>query len=51
MYEYKASDYRFRLKASNGENVLSSEPYTTKAACMNGIESVRENAPDATIAE
>ena len=36
----------FVLKAGNGEPILSSEMYTTKAACNNGIESVKANAPN-----
>lgn len=34
----------FNLKAGNGQTILSSEMYTTKAACTNGIESVKRNA-------
>ena len=49
IYLDKAGEYRFRLKASNGENILASQGYTTKAACNNGIESIRKNAPDATV--
>ena len=37
--------YMFNLKAGNGEIILTSERYTTTAAALNGIESVRENAP------
>lgn len=36
----------FRLQAGNGETILKSEMYSTKAAALNGIESVRKNAPD-----
>ena len=36
----------FVLKADNGEAILSGEMYTTKAACNNGIESVKTNAPN-----
>ena len=43
VYKDNAGEYRFRLKASNGQNVLSSEGYTAKAGCMKGIESVKEN--------
>jgi uncharacterized protein YegP (UPF0339 family) len=43
VYKDKADEYRFRLKASNGQFVLSSEGYSAKAGCMNGIESVIEN--------
>ena len=51
MYKDKAGEFRFRLKARNGEIIATSEGYTTKAACENGIESVRKNAPEAEIAE
>ena len=44
MYVDKAGEYRFRLKATNGEIILSSEGYAKKASCLNGIESVRKNA-------
>ena len=37
--------YYYRLKAKNGENILSGEGYTTKQSCLNGIQSVKENAP------
>lgn len=42
----KKNEYRFRLKADNGQIILSSEGYTTKASCLNGIESVKKNASD-----
>ncbi len=35
----------FNLRAGNGQVILTSERYTTKAAALNGIESVRTNAP------
>lgn len=41
--------YTFHLKAGNGETILTSEVYSTKDACENGIESVRKNAPAANI--
>lgn len=44
LYLDKASEFRFRLKAGNGQIILASEWYTTKAACENGIESVKENS-------
>ena len=49
MYLDKAGEYRFRLKARNGEIIATSEGYKAKAGCLNGIESVRKNAPDAEI--
>tara|TARA_R110002050_G_scaffold42235_2_gene101871 strand:+ start:416 stop:745 length:330 start_codon:yes stop_codon:yes gene_type:complete len=41
-----AGQYRFNLKAANGEIILSSEAYTTKQNCHNGIQSVKSNALD-----
>jgi len=40
----KKEEYRFRLKADNGQIILSSEGYTSKASCLNGIESVKKNS-------
>ena len=51
LYQDKAGEFRFRLKARNGQIIAVSEGYTTKAACENGIASVRKNAPEAPIAE
>ncbi|MEQ8850637.1 MAG: YegP family protein [Phycisphaerales bacterium] len=42
----KDGQFMFNLKAGNGEVILTSELYTTKAAAENGIESVKTNAPD-----
>lgn len=42
----KAGEFRFRLKAGNGQVILASEGYTAKASALNGIESVRKNAQD-----
>ena len=39
----KNGEFQFNLKATNGQVILTSEGYTTKAACMNGIESVKKN--------
>jgi uncharacterized protein len=39
-------DFQFNLKADNGQVILTSQGYTTRAACENGIESVRTNATD-----
>ena len=40
----KNGEFQFNLKATNGQVILTSEGYTTKAACLNGIESVKKNA-------
>jgi uncharacterized protein len=39
-------EFQFVLKAGNGQVILASEGYTTKAACDNGIESVKKNSQD-----
>ena len=49
VYQDKAGEYRFRLKAKNGQNIGKSEGYKTKASCLNGIESVGKNGPEAEI--
>ncbi len=49
MYEDKAAEYRFRLTATNGQIIAIGEGYKAKAGCLNGIESVKKNAPDAEI--
>ncbi|MDD3792378.1 MAG: YegP family protein [Candidatus Bathyarchaeota archaeon] len=50
-YKDKAGKFRFRLKASNGEVIAVSEGYSSKANCVNGIESVKKNAPIAKVVE
>lgn len=42
----KNEEYYFSLKADNGQVILSSEGYTSKSACENGIESVKKNSPN-----
>ena len=51
IYTDKAGEFRFRLKATNGQIIAISEGYKAMASCMNGIESVKKNAVDAKIAE
>jgi hypothetical protein len=46
LYKDKAGEFRFRLKASNGQTILASEGYKTRASADNGIASVQKNAPD-----
>jgi len=50
-YQDKAGKFRFRLKAANGETIAASEGYNSKEGCVNGIESVKKNAPIAKIVE
>lgn len=49
LYRDKKGGYRFRLKAGNGQVIATGESYTTKKACLNGIASIRKNAPDAAL--
>ena len=51
MYEDNAGEYRFRLKATNGQIIAVSEGYKAKSSCHSGIESVQKNAPDAEVVE
>lgn len=46
IYKDKAGEFRFRLKAGNGENILASEGYKDKAGVDNGVASVKKNAAD-----
>jgi len=46
IYKDAKGEFRFRLKAGNGQNVLASEGYAKKASCMNGVESVKKNSAD-----
>lgn len=49
VYKDKAGEFRFRLKATNGQIIAVGEGYKALASCLNGIESVKKNAPDAPI--
>lgn len=50
LYKDKSGEFRFRLKAGNGEIIAtSSESYKTKAAAANGIESIKKNAAEAKV--
>src|SRR5690606_32749164 len=46
IYKDRGGEFRFRLKAANGHNILTSEGYKAKTGCTNGIESVRKNSRD-----
>lgn len=47
----KGGDYRFNLKAGNGQVIATSQGYASKASALNGIESIKKNAPDAAVVE
>ena len=49
LYTDKAGRYSFRLKASNGQVIASSEAYESKASAQNGIASVKANADSETV--
>lgn len=49
LYLDKAGEFRFRLKATNGEIIAVSEGYKAKPSALNGIESVRKNAAEGNI--
>ncbi len=51
VYKDKKGEYRFRLKAGNGEVIATGEGYAQKAGCLKGIESIKKNAPNAEIVE
>ncbi len=46
IYKDKTQQFRFRLKANNGQIILASEGYTTKEACKNGIQSIVKNSQE-----
>ena len=47
----KKGEFRFSLKAGNGEIIAISEGYAAKSSALNGIESVRKNAADAVVVD
>ena len=49
VYTDKAGEFRFRLKAKNGEIIATGESYKAKKSCLNGIESIKKNAPEAPV--
>ena len=51
VYVDKAGEFRFRLKAKNGEIIATGEGYKAKASCLNGIESIRKNADSPIVEE
>ena len=51
VYVDKAGEFRFRLKATNGQVIAVSEGYVAKKNCENGIASVKKNAVDAPVVD
>ena len=48
IYTDNKEEFRFRLKANNGQPILASEGYKAKNSCLNGVESVKKNSEDDT---
>ena len=51
IYTDKAGEFRFRLKAKNGQIIAVSQGYKSLKSCLGGIESVRKNAADSPVVE
>lgn len=51
VYTDSKGEYRFRLKAPNGEIIAASEGYTSKQACLNGIDAIKKYALNANVEE
>ncbi len=51
VYRDKQGDYRFRLLAANGQVIATGQGYKAKKSCLDGIESVKKNAPGAPVEE
>lgn len=51
LYQDKAGEWRFRLKAGNGEVIATGQGYSSKSGALNGIDSIRRNAADAEVVE
>jgi len=51
VYKDKKGEFRFRLKASNGETIATGESYPSKPGVMKGIKSIQKNAPEAPIVD
>ena len=51
VYADKRGEFRFRLKATNGQIIATGEGYKAKASCLKGIESIRKNAAESAVVE
>jgi uncharacterized protein YegP (UPF0339 family) len=51
IFKDKKGEFRFRLKATNGETIATGESYPTKAGCQKGIAAIKKNAPEAPIVD
>ncbi len=51
VYQDARGEFRFRLKAGNGQVIATGEAYRSKKACLNGVAAIRKIAPDAAIVD
>lgn len=51
VFKDKKGEFRFRLRAANGQVIAQGQGYKSKASCLNGIESIKKNAPIAEVVE
>ena len=51
VYKDKKGEFRFRLRATNGETIATGEGYPAKTGAMKGIKSIQKNAPEAAIVD
>ena len=51
VYKDHAEKFRWRLRASNDEEIASGQGYESKESCMGGVESVKKNASKAKIVD
>ena len=51
VYKDKKGEFRFRMRAANGQVIAQGESYKSKAGCLNGIKSIKKNAPKAKIVD
>jgi hypothetical protein len=51
LYNDAQGKFRFRLKAGNGEIIAVGEAYESKDSAINGIESIKKNAPEAAVVD
>ena len=51
VYTDKSGDFRFRLKATNGQVIATGQGYKSKSSCLNGIESIKDNAAAAEVVD
>ena len=51
VYKDKKGEFRFRMIAANGQVIAQGESYKAKKSCLNGIASIKKNAPKAEVVD